>query len=69
MGDALLIATNLFDEKSEREKVIILLTDGEANKGIDPKLALKMLKEEGIKTYTIGIGGNEKTFVETYDMA
>lgn len=43
----------LFRDSSPREKVIILITDGEANKGVDPELALKLLKDRNIKTYTI----------------
>lgn len=44
------------NEKHEaREKVIILLTDWEANMWINPKYALKYIKDKKIKIYTIGI--------------
>jgi Ca-activated chloride channel family protein len=41
---------------SERQKVIIVLTDGEANMGINPTIAAKLAKEQGVKIYTLGIG-------------
>ncbi|QFR39080.1 VWA domain-containing protein [Candidatus Gracilibacteria bacterium 28_42_T64] len=72
VGDALLLATDSFDDKSkQRGKVIVLITDGEANKGLNPligveyvnKLYKNSLNKEKIKVYTIGIGGSEKTFI------
>lgn len=43
--------------KSDNEKIIILLTDGENNSGeIDPRLASEIASNFGIKIYTIGIG-------------
>ncbi|MFA5917372.1 MAG: VWA domain-containing protein [Candidatus Gracilibacteria bacterium] len=68
LGDAMLMGSYLFDDKSkDREKVMIIVTDGEANKGLKPSLALKLLKDKTIKSYTIGIGGTEKTFVYVDD--
>lgn len=61
--DALLYGVNTFDE-SEREKVIVLFTDGEANRGIRPIDALKFTKEKNIKVHTVWIGWYEPTFVE-----
>lgn len=40
----------------KRQKVIILLTDGEANMGINPNVVAKLAAEKGIKIYTIGLG-------------
>ncbi|MDD2907528.1 MAG: VWA domain-containing protein [Candidatus Gracilibacteria bacterium] len=67
IGDAILMSETLFENKDDknidttkdREKVIILLTDGDANTGVDPQLAAKNSKEENIKIYTIGIGSPE----------
>lgn len=72
LWDAMILASvQLFPEKEKddekREKVMILLTDGEANKWIDPTLSLKLLKEKGIKVYTVWVGGENKTFVEIMD--
>ncbi|MBZ0251801.1 MAG: VWA domain-containing protein, partial [Candidatus Methylomirabilis sp.] len=40
-----------------KSKVVILLTDGENNKGaIDPKTAAEMARALGVKVYTIGVG-------------
>ncbi len=74
MWDALILATDTFSE-DDREKVIILLTDWEANKWIDPIIALRYLrtKNENIKVYTIWLGWDKDTFVKvknhfwTYD--
>ncbi len=61
--DALFLSAKWFDD-SAREKVIILLTDWEANKWIDPLLSLKFLKEKDIKAYTIWIWWLEKAYVK-----
>ena len=65
--DALVLWAKWFDEITEekinREKVIILLTDWEANKWIDPMLSLKYLKDNEIKVYTIWIWWLEKTYI------
>jgi len=65
MWDALILATDTFDD-SDREKVIILLTDWEANKWIDPIVALKYLKttEKNIKVYTIWLWWDKPTYVK-----
>ena len=63
IGDALLSALktlekgrkDLKDDK-KREQVIILLTDGAANTGIDPLVVAKLATEQQVKIYTIGIG-------------
>ena len=69
LWDGMLIGEKWFSsETSKREKVMILMTDWEANRWIDPLVALKYLKEKGIKVYTIWVGGLEKTSVETADM-
>ncbi len=62
IGDALLVAIEQLEEKSpkaelwDREKVIILLTDGKANIWTDPSIVGKLVKEKNIKIYPIGIG-------------
>ncbi|MDP2090347.1 MAG: VWA domain-containing protein [Candidatus Gracilibacteria bacterium] len=74
VGDAILMAKTLFkapkgiEEKDyeNREKVIILLTDGDANVGVEPTLAGLSAKEIGIKIYTIGIGSKEGGYI-TYN--
>jgi Ca-activated chloride channel homolog len=55
IGDALLLA-NLTLSGTVWSRSIVLLTDGRANIGIDPRLALANIENNGIKIYTIGIG-------------
>ncbi len=56
IGDAILSAVNRFKNSKERTKVLILLTDGEANVGTDPIFAAEHARTNGIKIYTIGLG-------------
>jgi Ca-activated chloride channel family protein len=66
--DAMVMGSYLFDEKSvDREKVMIIVTDWEANKWLQPTEALKLLKDKKIKSYTIWIGWLEKTYVNVSD--
>lgn len=53
------LTNNQNDKK--REKVIILLTDWEANMWIDPKVALKYVRDKNIRIYTIWIWKPEWT--------
>ena len=65
--DALLLSKNLFradlEENKKREKVVILLTDWDANRWVEPELAAKVLKEESIKIYSIWIWSEEWWYV------
>ena len=63
IGDSLLMSKNLFGTWA-REKTIILLTDWDANRWVDPIITSKLLGEEKIKIYTIWIGSNEGWFIE-----
>lgn len=58
IGDALGLALKkLREDKNKDNKIIILLTDGENNDGsISMGQAIKLAKDENIKTYTIGVG-------------
>ncbi len=56
--DAILLSKGLFKEQ-DREKVIILITDWDANKWVDPVLVSRILKEEGIKVFSIWIGSDK----------
>ncbi len=65
--DALLSASDSLVKtwsKDWREKVIILVTDWEANVGIDPKLAVKYVNDKNIKIYSIWIW--KKDWTELY---
>ena len=64
IGDALGLALkNLNNNKNIKNKIIILLTDGENNDGsISLPQAVKLAADEGIKTYTIGVGSQNLFF-------
>lgn len=57
IGLGLGTAITRLKESKAKSKVIILLTDGENNRGnIDPLTAAQIAKEFNIRTYTIGVG-------------
>jgi Ca-activated chloride channel family protein len=63
--DALVLASDVLTRwENDREKVIILITDGTANRWVDPEVALKLLKEKNIKTYTIWVGKEGITVID-----
>jgi Ca-activated chloride channel family protein len=66
IGDALLVATDtlLASRIPDRDQVILLISDGESNLGVDPGLAARYLREHDIRLHVIGIGGDEP--VEVY---
>lgn len=57
IGDALGLALKNLRENKSKDKIIILLTDGENNDGsLSLGQAIKLASEEDIKVYTIGVG-------------
>ncbi len=66
IGDALLVAVDdLKHHRQEgRDQGIFLFSDGESNFGVDPELAARLVAEEGIHLYVVGVGGEEG--VEVY---
>lgn len=57
IGDGMATAVNRLQESLAVSKVIILLTDGENNRGnIDPLMAAEIAKTYGLRIYTIGVG-------------
>ncbi len=65
IGDALLVAGDRLQKSREegRDQALVLITDGESNAGLDPELAARWLREEGIRLYIIGIGGEQPVAV------
>lgn len=61
--DALLYSASLFWSDNDREKVIVLFTDWEANRWIDPIDAIRFVKEKNITVHTVWIAGDNETFV------
>ena len=59
IGLGLANAVNRLKESDAKSKVVILLTDGENNKGsIPPLTAADIAKEFNVRVYTIGVGKN-----------
>jgi len=59
-----LSTSNFFSDLKSRQKVVILLTDGDANKWVDPILAAKYLAKFWIKVYTIWIWSNQGGYIK-----
>ncbi len=61
IGDAIGIAVKHLRERPSQERVLVLLTDGANNAGIaDPLDAARLAANDGIRIYTIGVGGGER---------
>jgi len=57
IGTALAMAVNRLRETQAASKVVILLTDGQNNRGeIDPVTAADVAKALGVRVYAIGVG-------------
>jgi Ca-activated chloride channel family protein len=68
IGDALDLSARLLEQNSDRDRAVILITDGEDHAGnIDAGLA--HLADKGVKVYTVGIGSPEGTLIPLYDDA
>jgi len=54
-------------KSQSKNKVLILLTDGDSNVGsVNPMTAAKLAASDGIKIYTIGIGKQDRVVVPIY---
>lgn len=61
-------AKRLKDIKDSKSRIIILLTDGDNNKGdIDPVPAAQLAAALGVKVYTIGIGVEQPCMLNAFD--
>ncbi|MDP2359849.1 MAG: VWA domain-containing protein [bacterium] len=56
VGLALATAAGRLKESKAKSRVVILLTDGVNNRGLDPRTALDMAVTLGLRVYTIGVG-------------
>lgn len=60
IGEAIVNSVYRFNYQKDRNKVLILLTDGENNAGkVDPFKASEIANLKGVKIYTIGVGKPE----------
>ena len=59
IGTALATATARLRDSDAESKVVILLTDGQNNRGqVDPQTAAEAAAALGVKVYAIGVGGD-----------
>jgi len=56
VGLALATGVNRLEESKAKSRVLILLTDGVNNRGLDPRTALDLALTLGVKVYTVGVG-------------
>lgn len=57
IGDALGLAVQTMKDIKNESKVIVFMSDGNANAGgLSPEQSISLAKKEGVKVYTIGIG-------------
>lgn len=57
IGNAIATCVNRLRDSAAKSKVVILLTDGENNRGeVDPVTAAKAASAMGVKIYTVGAG-------------
>ncbi len=62
IGDALGLSVKRFSQKKDSNRILVLLTDGQNTAGnLEPKEALLLAREEGIKVYTVGVAGDGRS--------
>lgn len=66
IASAINLATKSFDYKTNTQKVIVVITDGEDHEG-DIMQAVDAAKEKGIKIYTIGLGSPTGVPIPVYN--
>ncbi len=59
IGDAIGLAVKRLRDRPAASRVIVLLTDGANNTGVDPLHAANMAAKLGVTIYTVGIGADE----------
>lgn len=66
IGSGLATAVNRLRRVPARSRVVLLLTDGENNRGeIDPRTAAKAAAAFGVRVYTIGVGTEGEARIPT----
>jgi len=66
IGSGLATAVNRLRRAPDKSKVVVLLTDGENNRGtVDPRTAARAAASLGVKVYTIGVGSEGQAAVPT----
>jgi Ca-activated chloride channel family protein len=66
IGTGLATALNRLRRVPNKSKVVLLLTDGENNRGaVDPRTAAKAAEALGVRVYTIGVGTEGEARIPT----
>lgn len=66
IGDAIGLALKNIKDDDKKEKILVLLTDGENNDGsLSMPEAINLAKNENVKIYTIGVGA-ESSFIDSF---
>jgi Ca-activated chloride channel family protein len=67
IGDGIGLAVKKLMQYPSQSKALVLLTDGENNSGaLQPLQAAEIAKQNGIKVYTIGLGGGQMVMQTAY---
>src|SRR3990167_6350425 len=65
LSQGLITAVRRLQNSKAKSKIVVLLTDGAPSPGdLNPKDAIQVAKDLGVKVYTIGIGGAQGGFVQ-----
>lgn len=65
IGNALAMAVNRLRDTDADSKVVILLTDGQNNRGeVDPQTAADVARALGVRVYTVGVGGVDPSLLD-----
>lgn len=66
IGEALQTALGSFEKRTDADKAIILITDGDDTEG-DPLAALDELKKQNIRVFAVGVGSQEGDLIPVTD--
>lgn len=65
LAQGLITAVRRLQNSKAKSKIVLLLTDGAPSPGdLNPKDAIQVAKDLGVKVYTIGIGGLQGGFIQ-----
>ncbi len=56
IGDAIVSSASMLGNSTEKQKVIVLLTDGSSNRGVSLNESINYANQYNIKIYAIGVG-------------
>ncbi len=60
IGDAIGLSIQTLRKRPAESRILILLTDGANTAGTDPRRAIEIAKEAGIRIHAIGVGADRK---------